>query len=310
MIETQSQNEGEFEAMLAGVLAERSGAGAAPEGLTQRLLARVMQVAEAFERQQAERSPRFAFAESVRVRRSGASLWTAIAAHAGVLAVVLLVLGRTAVSDLVRKPALSVTEISMPPQPPVMPRADAIGGGGGHPDSAPASQGKLPKIADRQIEAPTAPPTVVMQKDLRMADNTLPNLGVPESRLAGSSLGNGAGTGIGSGNGAGVGPGTGGNIGGGVMHAGGSISKPVVLYAVEPEFSEEARKSKFSGNVEVYLIVDEQGRPSHVRVVRGVGMGLDEKAVAAVEQYRFKPAMQNGRPVKVDLYIDVEFRIF
>ena len=94
------------------------------------------------------------------------------------------------------------------------------------------------------------------------------------------------------------------------MHIGGSIRPPVVTYQVDPEFSEEARKAKFSGNVQVYLWVDEQGNPSHVKVIRPIGMGLDEKAVEAVRQYKFKPAMQNGKPVKVDLYIDVNFQIF
>jgi protein TonB len=143
-----------------------------------------------------------------------------------------------------------------------------------------------------------------------MANNDMPNLGMPNSNLKGASLGNGTGTGIGSGNGAGIGPGSGGNTGGGVMHIGGTVKAPQLTFSVEPEFSEEARKAKFSGNVQVYLIVDEQGNPSHVKVVRGVGMGLDEKAVEAVRQYKFKPAMQNGKPVKVDLYVEVNFQIF
>jgi len=151
---------------------------------------------------------------------------------------------------------------------------------------------------------------VVMQPDLKMANNTMPNIGAPTSSLTGNSLGNGSGTGIGSGNGAGVGPGSGYNTGGGPMHIGGSVKAPVLTFKVDPEFSEEARKAKFSGNVQVYLWVDEQGNPTHVRVIRGVGMGLDEKAVEAVRQYKFKPATQNGKPVKVDLYIDVNFQIF
>ena len=56
--------------------------------------------------------------------------------------------------------------------------------------------------------------------------------------------------------------------------------------------------------------VDKDGNPSHVRVVRGAGHGLDEKAVEAVRQYRFKPATKDGEPVMVDLYIDVKFQIF
>jgi protein TonB len=218
-------------------------------------------------------------------------------------------------------PKPQVTELVAPPTPPPLPpKLEQIGGGGGAHDNAPVSQGHLPKLAQVQIVPPKAPPTippklavepsVVVQKDLKMADNNMPNLGDPKSSLHGVSMGDGGGGGLGSGSGNGIGPGSGGNTGGGIEHIGGSVSKPVVLYSVEPEFSEEARKAKFSGNVQVYLIVDEQGNPSHVKVVRGVGMGLDEKAREAVLQYKFKPAMKNGKPVKVDLYVDVNFQIF
>ena len=214
----------------------------------------------------------------------------------------------------------SVTTLIAPTiPPPIAPRAQQIGGGGGQHDIAPVSQGRLPKFAQTQIVPPKAPPTVepklaveptlVMQKDLKMANNSMPNLGMPNSPNKGVSMGNGSGTGIGSGDGSGLGPGSGGNTGGGVYSIGGGVSKPVVLYAPDAEFSEEARKAKFSGNVEVYLVVDEHGAPSRIRVVRGVGMGLDDKAIEAVRQYKFKPAMKDGKPVKVDLYIDVNFQI-
>jgi TonB family protein len=93
------------------------------------------------------------------------------------------------------------------------------------------------------------------------------------------------------------------------MHVGGNIKKPTVIYTVDPEYSPQARRAKFSGNVEVYLWVDKDGHPSHVRVVRGVGLGLDEKAVEAVRQYKFKPATLDGKPVTVDLYVDISFNI-
>jgi protein TonB len=220
----------------------------------------------------------------------------------------------------VSHPPIALTQLTVPPPPPVAPKVEKIGGGGGAHDLAPVSQGKLPKFAQQQIVPPKAPPTippklavdptVVMQKDLKMPDTTMPNLGMPNSSLKGLSLGNGSGGGIGSGSGNGIGPGSGGNTGGGVFHIGGAVKAPTVAYSVEPEFSEEARKAKFSGNVQVYLIVDEQGNPTHVRVARGVGMGLDEKAVEAVRQYKFHPATQNGKPVKVDLYMEVNFQIF
>jgi protein TonB len=143
-----------------------------------------------------------------------------------------------------------------------------------------------------------------------MANTNMPNLGMPNSPLIGNSLGNGSGTGLGSGYGSGLGAGMGGNYGGGLRKIGGGVSAPVVIYQVEPEFSEEARKAKFMGVVLVNLIVDSQGRPQNVHVLRGVGMGLDDKAVAAVKLYRFKPAMEGGKPVPVELNVQVDFQIF
>lgn len=252
-------------------------------------------------------------------KRSPTSTAVAVGLHGlAILIIALLIANHVKLAAPVKSELTAL--MAPPPPPPVMPRAERIGGGGGQHDIAPVSKGRLPKLAQQQITPPKAPPTqapklaieptVVVQKDLKLANNTMPNLGMPNSSLNGLSLGNGHGTGIGSGDGAGIGPGSGGNIGGGVMHVGGSVRPPVVIYQVDPEFSEEARKAKFSGNVQVYLIVDANGNPSHVRVVRGVGMGLDEKAVEAVRQYKFKPAMMNGKPVAVDLYIDVNFQIF
>jgi periplasmic protein TonB len=251
-------------------------------------------------------------------KRSASSTAFAIGAH--VVVILLIALFIASQVKVLAPEKKDITAVMAPPNPPpIAPKLAQIGGGGGQHDIAPVSKGRLPEISQKQLIPPKAPPTiapklaviptVVVQKNLDLANNTMPNLGMPNSTLKGVSLGNGTGTGIGSGNGSGIGPGSGGNTGGGVMHIGGGVSKPVVLYQVEPEFSEEARKAKFSGNVEVYLWVDTDGKPSHIRVVRGVGMGLDEKAVEAVRQYRFKPAMKDGKPVQVDLYVDVNFQI-
>ena len=298
---------GEFNALLTSILRERATAEA-PRGLEQRLLARLAQE---------ETSRPFAFAERVATRASAASMGVAVAAHAAVILVIFTIAAQHLPTAIPHE--MEVTQLTAP-HPPVAPKLDRIGGGGGQHDLAPVTQGHLPKLAKDQIVPPKAPPTippklaveptVVAQPDLKMADNTMPNIGNPTSSLKGFSLGVGSGTGIGSGNGSGIGPGSGGNTGGGVMHPGGSVSMPKVLYFVYPEFSEEARRAKFSGNVEVYLWVDEQGNPSHIRVTRGVGMGLDEKAIEAVRQYKFKPAMKDGKPVKVDLNIDVDFHIY
>jgi periplasmic protein TonB len=210
-------------------------------------------------------------------------------------------------------------EMPMAP-PPAPPKLQAMGGGGGHPDSAPVSKGNPPKFAVEQLNPPKAPPlqdpkiriesTVDVDPNLKMAKTDLLNLGMPTSPNVGTSLGSGRGTGLGSGNGSGIGPGSGGNMGGGIRRIGGGVAAPIVLFAPEPEFSEEARKAKASGNVLVYLQVDTNGRPMHVRVLRGIGLGLDEKAVDAVSHYKFKPAMENGHPVAVEMQVEVNFQIF
>jgi len=210
---------------------------------------------------------------------------------------------------------------NLTPPPEMTPQKNVMGGGGGQRGATPVTQGRMPKFADTQITPPKAPPmeepkikmpdaTIEVQKDLKMANNTMPNFGMPNSPLVGNSMGNGSGSGLGSGNGSGMGNGSGGGYGGGVRSIGGGVSAPVLTYSVEPEFSEEARKAKQAGNVLVGLIVDQQGRPQNVHVVRGVGMGLDEKAMEAVRQYRFKPAMEGGKPVAVQLNVEVNFQIF
>lgn len=214
---------------------------------------------------------------------------------------------------------LVMTNLTPPPEMPKL--QDKMGGGGGQRSPVPVSKGQLPKFADQQITPPKAPPmeqpkikmpepTIEVQKDLKMANNNMPNLGMPNSPLLGNSMGNGSGSGLGSGNGSGLGPGTGGNYGGGLRRVGGGVSAPEVITKVEPEFSEEARKAKFMGVVTVNLIVDTKGLPQNVHVVRGVGMGLDQKALEAVRQYRFKPAMENGKPVPVQVNVEVNFQIF
>ena len=210
-----------------------------------------------------------------------------------------------------------VTALTIPP--PAPPKAQAMGGGGGQRGPTPVTKGTPPKFAETQIVPPKAPPleppkiaiqpTIEVQKDVKMA-SSIPQLGVANSPIIGMSMGNGSGTGMGAGNGSGLGPGSGGNTGGGPRRIGGGVSAPVLIYSVEPEFSEEARKAKIAGNVLVNLWVNTSGLPEHVHVIRGVGMGLDEKAIEAVKQYKFRPAMENSRPVLVELNVEVNFQIF
>ena len=212
-----------------------------------------------------------------------------------------------------------LTELAPPPIAPM--KEKAMGGGGGQHGPTPVTKGQLPKFAETQITPPAPPPvsepkikmpeaTIEVQTDLKMANNNMPNLGMPNSPLNGMSMGNGHGSGLGGGSGSGLGPGSGGNYGGGVRQIGGGVSAPTLIYSVDPEFSEEARKAKFMGIVTVNLIVDPSGKPQNVHVTRPVGMGLDEQAIKAVQQYKFKPAMFGGKPVAVMMNVEVNFQIF
>ena len=96
----------------------------------------------------------------------------------------------------------------------------------------------------------------------------------------------------------------------GLYHVGGGVSPPVLIYSVDAEFSDEARRAKYQGVSVVSLIVDAHGLPQRIRVVRKLGMGLDEKAVEAVKQYKFKPSMYQGKPVPVEITIEVNFHIY
>jgi TonB family protein len=146
-----------------------------------------------------------------------------------------------------------------------------------------------------------------------VADNMgdpLSKLGIPSNGTGmGGGIGNGIGTGVGPGRGPGFGPGSGGGFGGGAYRIGGGVTAPSILMKVEPEYSEEARKAKWQGTVQLSLVVDDQGRPQSIKVTRSLGLGLDQKAIEAVEKWRFRPGMKDGKPVPVMATIEVNFRL-
>jgi TonB family protein len=94
-----------------------------------------------------------------------------------------------------------------------------------------------------------------------------------------------------------------------VVRVGGGVSQPSVLFKVDPEYSEEARKAKLNGQVMLSIVVDAEGRAQAIRVVKALGMGLDENAIIAVKQWRFNPGKKDGNPVNVRATIAVNFRL-
>ncbi len=204
------------------------------------------------------------------------------------------------------------------------------GGGGGDRSPTPASKGAVPRFAKQQL----APPLAVIRNPnpILQVEPTL--LGPPELKLpqmasnmpwgdpqgvsgppsngpgTGGGIGSGEGTGIGSGTGGGLGPGEGGGTGGGIYSVGGGVSAPIPIYKPEPAYSEEARKAKYQGTVVLWIVVDTQGKVIDPKVVRPLGLGLDEKALETVRTWKFKPALRNGSPVPVRVIVEVSFRLF
>jgi TonB family protein len=269
--------------------------------------------------------------DRMKVKANPWAIGIAVAVNGLILALVLY-LGARAIIKAVTAP-VQATNIDVGDFKLVGPKGDTAGGGGGGGDHSLVDpiKGKLPKKSPEPITPPQVvtvdkpklaiEPAINVQESLKLPDNpTLPNLGVTNStnvQLAqagqgsGSGFGTGSGGGIGSGNGNGYGPGTGGNAGGGLYKVGGGISEPVPLIQPEAEFSDEARRAKYQGVCLIQIIVDAQGNPQNPRVVRPLGMGLDEKALEAVRKYKFKPAMKrDGTPVPVMVTVEVNFRLY
>jgi len=244
----------------------------------------------------------------------------------------LTLLGRRVV-QVIQKPHETVALIAPDDIPAMQPAKTQSGGGGGggDRDKFQAPKGKLPKFAMQQITPPavvvrnenpklTAEPTVVVPPQVHMAMNNMPNFGDPMSHLpsgppsngvgSGGGIGSGSGGGVGVGEGPGVGAGRGGGTGGGVFRVGGGVSAPRPIFTPDPEYSEEARKAKYQGTCVLWLIVGPDGKPRDIKVARTLGLGLDEKAIEAVKQWKFEPAMKDGKPVAVQINVEVSFRLY
>ena len=247
-----------------------------------------------------------------------------------ILLIALFFVGKKII-DTVNKPPMNLSTIDVGDwNSPKSAIKNGGGGGGGDRSIIDASKGKLPKIEKDPVVPPMVqtfdkpkiamPAAIDVQKDIKLPDNpNLPDIGMKSGvnvvlsngTGSGGGMGSGSGGGLGSGNGIGYGPGSGWNTGGGLAQVGGRVSAPVPLFQPEAEFSDEARRAKYQGVCLVGLIVDAQGNPQNVHIVRSLGMGLDEKAMEAVRKYKFKPAMRDGKtPVPVMVDVEVNFRLY
>jgi TonB family protein len=187
--------------------------------------------------------------------------------------------------------------------------------GGGQRNPLPASRGKTPPRAIAKIFVPPMaarienPKLAVQQAMVDAPDINInvPDIGDPMGKVGPLSGGSGGPFGIGDGTGRSIGKGPGqGTVS---YSALGITQEPKLLHAEEPEYTDEARRARHQGSVLLAIDVDVNGRVTNVRVVRSLGLGLDEKAVAAVLRWKFRPAMAGGRPVTAPAQVQVTFHL-
>jgi TonB family protein len=162
---------------------------------------------------------------------------------------------------------------------------------------------QLPVVVAPIITAPADPRTRIGVLTQTTAENDSHGPG------KGGGTGTGTGTGIGQGDGSGVGPGSGGGTGGGPYRPGSGITPPRLLKEVRADYTEDARRRGVAGEVVLEIVVRRDGAVGDVRILQGLGGGLNDRAVQAVRQWRFSPAQRQGVPVDVIVEVAVEFKL-
>ena len=242
-----------------------------------------------------------------------APVLASLAIHAGAIALLLLLASLPPVKNAVARLPDAVHIFA--------PRlAAAQAGGGGQRSPLPPSKGQAPPRAVTRVFVPPMavrldhPQLPVIQALLDSPEvNIHTQIGDPLGQLGPASGGPGGPNGIGSGIGTGIGDTKGSGLG---NHFGppnyrelGITVEPKIIHSEEPEYSEEARKARYQGTVLLAIEIGTNGRVSNIRVLRGLGLGLDEKAIAAVEKWIFKPAMASGRAVASPAQVSVTFHL-
>ena len=248
---------------------------------------------------------------------------TSLAIHLGLALLVFTTVSVQVQAPQVRKTPATFIDLAAYHRVLKAPPHDA-GGGGGNRSPIPVSKGRLPKPSPHPFTPPMITesheaPILIQPALLNEADPTLmavnlPQWGDPLAKAGPPSNGPGSGGGMGSGKDGGVGPGNGPRFGPGNGDGtpGSSRSKltvPQLIYQIDPEFSEEARRAKINGTVILVVDVDAEGRPVNIRIAKSLGMGLDEKAMEAVLHWKFRPGRRDGKPVTMPARIEVNFHL-
>ena len=200
------------------------------------------------------------------------------------------------------------------------PKPGPGGGGGGRPkDPEPPRKAEIvaakpPTV--QPIPKPADVPTPIVQVPIQtpQAVVTLPGtLAAIDSTIGVGAGGGGKGTGIGTGTGSGVGEGSGGGFGGGVYQIGNGVTSPQLIKEVKPNYTGDAMRAKLQGIVEMEAVVMADGSvdPSRIKITRSLDstFGLDQQAVIAVKQWRFRPGTYKGQPVPVLVNVELTFTL-
>lgn len=222
-------------------------------------------------------------------------------------------------------PKLAVTPLDLAPPRRTLaapPARKAMSGGGGAGDLKPASRGKLPRIAPLVFVQPAAKPAQIDPAlalapaivDAPPVQVAAVHIGDPFGVPGPPSNGRGKNGGIGDGDGGGVGNRKGPRAGDGdglegVYTLGAISNAPILVHKVEPEYSDEARRARFNGSVLLRLVIDANGLPTRLEVLRSPGLGLEERALRSVAQWRFRPGTRDGKAVPVWATVEVNFSL-
>jgi len=254
-------------------------------------------------------------------KRMGSAIGVSVATHAAFLLAILL---------FIRFAPERVTSAILPDHLPneivwLSQPGPGGGGGGGNKSPEPPKKAELKgqeKITVPAVKQPEPTPEKVEEKppleaqlnipaQTMAADTTAASPGVIESGAVSSSTGSGSGTGAGAGQGSGLGPGTGGGVGGGVYRPGNGVEIPQLLFQKKPSYTSEAMRAKVQGVVLLECVVQTDGTVGNCSVQKSLdqAFGLDQEAIKAARQWRFRPGTRFGEPVPVLVTIELTFTL-
>jgi len=251
----------------------------------------------------------------------GRSFWVSVGFHAAAIAAILLI------GSLIPKHVVQAVLPETLPDLVFLQVPGPGGGGGGGGNQSPDPPKQTPKI-EVPVQKPAAPvpepkPEPEQPKEITAPVETTPTPDPTPAIVASNApsssqgtgtaggAGSGAGTGVGSGQGSGIGPGFGGGIGGGAYMPGNGVTNPVVVREVKPAYTAEAMRAKVQGTVWLQCVVLPDGSIGNVQITKSLDstFGLDQEAIKAAKQWRFKPGMRMGEPVPVLVTIELTFTL-